>query len=393
MGAVMSAATDRARANAERMRDEQAGGQPRRTGRTWRECCAEIYARANEPWVDIKIANTTIATCRNGSLITLTAPSGSGKSTLALQMLVAHAVKHGPAVYKTHELDGDEAVARAIGQLCGYSWADTLKGCVPPDMIPEVDRLRVLERDQATTENLEKAIAELRQEYPDQPILVVDDYLQATPAPPGGERGFVAGVVTELRRAAKRLRVVIIGVSQASTGNAKAMREGILIGIDSASTGAETSQIERDSYLILTLGARRIVDPATVAWSLSVAKQRMGEADMVFEAHYRGRVGDWSIVGEPRMASEVRETRSTDDKAKAIDTIKGAIRDLVSKSEAPMSRKAISDRVKGTNALITDAIKELVRDGELVPIMSARKVGGHHPLWTPEKAAQMGATP
>jgi hypothetical protein len=59
---------------------------------------------------------------------------------------------------------------------------------------------------------------------------------------------------SELRRVAKELRVVIIGVSQASTGNAKALRTGELIGIDSASTGAETSQIERDAYVILTLG-------------------------------------------------------------------------------------------------------------------------------------------
>lgn len=311
---------------------------PQKRARKWSDCRSEIYARKEEPWIDIRIGATVIATCRNGSFVPLVAPSGAGKSTLALQMLIDHATNRGPAVYLTYELDGDEAVARGIGQLCAQGWASVLRGEVPEESTPDVDRMRVLEREDATLANLEYEVTELRKEYPNQPVFVIVDYMQATPAPPGKERGFTANVSSELRRAAKKNRVVIIGVSQASTDNSRKMRAGELLGIDASATGAETSQIERDAYVILTLGDRQPVDPDTVSWKLSVAKYRMGDPDVVHQLHYRGRIGHWDVVGDPRKASDVRAEKEEEKKrAKAsggVDPIEVMFKRLVKEHAA-----------------------------------------------------------
>lgn len=362
-------------------------GNPKHIGRTWDHCVDEIYARMHEPWIDLRIGGTVIVTCRNGSFVPLVAPSGSGKSTLALQMLVDHALHWGPAIYLTYELDGDEAVGRAIGQLCQYSWASVLRGEVPRGSIPNVGRLRVLERDDATLANLEKLVEEVRKQFPGQPVFVVVDYLQATPAPPGKERGHTANVSVDLRRAAKKNRVVLIGVSQASTDNSKKLRAGDLLGIDSAATGAETSQIERDAYVILTLGDRQPVDPETVSWKLSVAKYRLGSADMVHELHYRGRIGRWDVVGEPKSATEVRDTRTNEMKAKKTAELRRAITAWVSEQPQPVSLKQIIDVSTGSDRAIANVTKELIREGVLVHVHGIRR-GGVALIWVPEKVRE-----
>jgi uncharacterized cupin superfamily protein len=307
-------------------------------------------------------------------------------------MIVDHAVNRGPAVYTTYELDGDEAVARAIGQQCSYSWGSVLRGEVPRAMVPNVDRLRILEREESTLDNLEKAVAELRAAYPNQPVFVVVDYLQATPAPPGKERGYVANVSSELRRVAKKLRVVLIGVSQASTANSKAMRSGELLGIDASATGAETAQIERDAYVILALGDRQPVDQDTVSWKLSVAKYRLGVSDVVYELHYSGRIGSWVPVGAPRSATEVRETRDTEAKTKKLAELKRSITALVSESPKPLSQKEIIMVSTGKEKTVVDAIRALIREGVLIHMPGARK-GGHALIWVPQKVVQEGARP
>lgn len=370
--------------------DRLASTTRQRTGRTWDECVEEIEARKDEPWIDMMITGVAVATCRCGSYVPLVAPSGAGKSSLGLQMLVDHALHRGPGIYKTHELDGDEAVARAIGQITATSWIGVLKGEVPRAMVPRVPRLRILERDQATLENLERAVEELRLEFPDEPVFVVDDYLQATPAPPGKERGFVAGVSADLRRAAKRLRVVIMGISQMSTANSAKMRAGELLGIDSSSTAAETAQIERDGYVILTLGDRIEVDPTTIGWKLSTAKYRFGEADVVHDLHYRGRVGTWEVVGEPRRASVVRQERTSEANEKKRAELKRSIFALVDSSPRPMSKNQICELSTGKNETKAAAIKELIAEGVLAFAQGSRK-GGHALIWTAEKLAQQEA--
>ena len=362
---------------------------PKRVGRTWEDCVEEIYARKDEPWIDVRIGTTVIATCRNGSFVPLIAPSGAGKSTLALQMIVDHAVNRGPAVYATYELDGDEAVARAIGQQCSFSWASVLRGEVPRAMVPVVDRLRILERDDATLEKLEASVVELRKAHPNEPVYVVVDYLQATPAPPGKERGYVANVSSDLRRIAKKLRVVLIGISQASTANSKAMRSGELLGIDASATGAETAQIERDAYVILALGDRQPVDHETVSWKLSVAKYRLGTADVVYELHYRGRIGLWEVFGEMRTATEVRDTRDTEAKQKKLEELKRSIRTFVSASQKPVSQKEIVHVSTGKERTVVAAIRELIQEGVLAHVHGSRR-GGHALIWTTEKLTQEG---
>lgn len=363
---------------------------PKRIGRTWMECVDEIYDRKHEPWTEIRIGSTVIATCRNGSFVPLIAPVSAGKSTLALQMLVAHALNYGPAVYLTYELDGDEAVARAIGQMRSFAWGSVLRGEVPRAQVPDVPRLRILERDEATLENLAKVVAELRAKYPDQPILAIVDYIQGTPAPPGKERGHTANISIDLRRAAKANRVVLIGVSQASMENSKKLRAGDLLGIESSATGAETAQIERDAYVILTLADRREVDPDTVAWRLSVAKYRLGQADMVYELHYRGRIGTWEVLGEPVRAAVVRESRETEGKVKKFAKLKRSITQLVLTSSKPLSKNEISKQSTGNNDLKSKAIGELLQEGVIVHVEATR--GGAALIWGPGMESAAAAT-
>jgi len=350
--------------------------------RTWEDCVAEIYARKDEPWIEILVGEVVIATCRPGSFVPLVAPSGSGKSSLVIQMLVEHALHRGPAVYLTYELDGDEAVARGVGQLCAYSWASVLRGDVPRGLIPSVERLRVLERDNATLENLAAVVAALRLLYPEQPVLVIVDYLQGTPAPPGKERGFVANASVDLRRAAKLNRAVVIGVSQASTANAKKLRAGELLGIEGASSGAETAQIERDAYVILTLSDRRVVDPDTLSWMLSVAKYRLGVADVVQELHYRGRTGRWEPVGEPISGADARDAQTTKIDTKKRDELRRSIVALVDASPVAMSKRAITEASTGKDKFISKVIDELIREG-LLALVPTRARGGSWPIWTP----------
>lgn len=357
--------------------------EPRRTGRTWSNCVDEVYQRADEPWVDIKIKDTIIATCRNGSFVPLIAPSGAGKSTLALQMLVDHAVHRGPAIYLTYELDGDEAVARAIGQLCRFSWAATLKGEVPRGLIPDVTRIRILDGEWASITHLEAAVREMRDEFGDQPILVVVDYMQATPAEPGKERGHAAALSAKLRRTAKKLRVVLIGVSQASTANSSKLRAGELLGIESASAGAETAQIERDAYVIMTLGDRQPVDPETVRWKLSIAKNRFGIPDLVFDLDHVGRIGDWTPVGEARSASAVREAADTEAREKKVAELRRSIVAFVDASPRPVSKKEIIAVSTGKDTHKLAAIKASIQDRELEFTREHR--AGHPLIWTPER--------
>jgi hypothetical protein len=208
----------------------------KRIGRTWMECVDEVYQRADEPWVEIRIKETVIATCRNGSFIPLVAPSGSGKSTLALQMLIDHALHFGPAIYLTYELDGDEAVASRGRSALLVRLGERARGEVPRAEIPDVKRIRVLERDDATLTNLRSvSSSEMRAEFrKDQPVFVVVDYLQATPAPPGKERGHTANVSVELGEQRRRTASFSSASAQASTDNSKKLRAGDLLGIESA---------------------------------------------------------------------------------------------------------------------------------------------------------------
>jgi hypothetical protein len=239
-------------------------------------------------------------------------------------------------------------------------------------------------------DDLAVEVAALRAENPGEPVLVVVDYLQATPVPPGSVRGYIANVSMDLRRAAKANRVVLIGVSQASTENSKKLRAGDLLGIESSATGAETAQIERDAYVLLTLADRREVDPDTVAWRLSVAKYRIGQPDMVYELHYRGRIGTWEVLGEPVRAAVVRESRETEGKVKKLAELKRSITQLVLTSSEPLSKNQISEKSTGSSVLKAKAINELLQDGAIVHVKAKR--GGAPLIWGPGMEPAAAAT-
>ena len=371
---------------------------PRR-GRQWGSVVEEIYRRADEPWISIGLDGVEIAKARQGSFITVIAPSGAGKSSLTLQMLTRHARDIGPAIYVTLELDADEAGARIIGQWHGASWMEALTGKVDRNVAPDLPRLDILDRDDASLVRLVEAVEAMRAEYPGEPILVAWDHMQASPDAED-ERMRVAKLSTGLRRSAKALGVLILGVSQSSRDGATKLRSGEMSGVGAASAGAESAQIERDSYLILTLGDEQRRDDGTSAWALSTAKHRMGVADVVTPVVYDGRTGGWRVIGDARPASDARaEKAAKGDTAKVLaklETLGRAIHDLVSKSNVPLSKKEITLATSGNNCHIAAAITRLMIAEPPVLVYvsgpSAQKVGGSFQIWTPERATVSGLT-
>ena len=262
---------------------------------------------------------------------------------------------------------------------------------MPRGLVPALDRLRVLDRDEATLAKLDRAVTELRSEHPNEPILVAADYIQATPAAPGQERSHVAGVSSDLRRMAKKLDAVILAVSQASTSNSRALRDGTKVGIDAASTGAETAQIERDSYVILALGDQRPgSEPGYTRWKLSTAKQRMGTSDMVREVEINGRTGTWSVIGEARPAADAKAEKQASTEDAKVRTLVHAIPSALQKAPEPMSRRELRAEVGGSDGNVRAAVRLLLDDEASGVVEVGPKVGGSWRLWSRARASKAG---
>lgn len=391
-----SAAKDvRARLPAESHIDLRTVASKPRRGRRWAEVVDKIYARADEPWVKIEIGGVEIAEVRQGSYFVLIAPQGAGKSSLALQMLAAHARDVGPAVYATGELDDDEGGGRVIGQWHGASWAEVLRGRVPREAVPNLPRLDTLDRDEATLERLAETVEALRLEYPGEPIMAVWDHLQASPDN-DDERMRVAKLSTALRRLAKRLGIVILGVSQSSRDGARKLRSGELAGADAVASGAESAQIERDGYVVLTLGGKQLREDGFEAWALSIAKHRMGVADVVVPLIYEGRIGRWKVVGAPRPAADVKADKQAAGEATTVKRLVREIPHLLDKASDPMSGRSISLEVEAKAAIVRAAIKVLLAQGDGGPMdvvqVGPLKPGGYWPSWT-RRAAEAAGRP
>jgi hypothetical protein len=358
---------------------------------------AYLTAAAKVPWVDLRIADrTTIATVPVGGIVVLTGASGAGKSSLAIDVAIAHAVDVGPVVYVSTELSHAEVAARIVANRCGLPWDHTLTaGGDTADAVRALDdlgRLVVLADDDATTAHMVAAVEALRLAHPDVPIFVVCDYLQNLRDLEAGrdERSRVSAGAEGMRRAAKEHRFASLIVSQTSRPAGTALRKGEMVGIDTATSGAESSQIERGAYVTLSLGDVR-PGPGDGDWqvAMSIGKERFGRGDAVQECVFHGPTGRFRAVGQRIPASEYRAGRDAARDSGAIDTLKLAILAALDRSDAPMSAAGVKACVTGRSAAKSAAVAALLGDGSAVRVLT-RKSGGAWPIWTPDRAAAAG---
>lgn len=363
-----------------------------------------ILARKDEPWLSLRIGEREVARVPLRALVTLTGASGAGKSSWALQVGAEHARNVGPTVYLTIELDEVEAAARVAGQRCGEAWEDVLRGRVAVERMRaalDLPRMFVLEGKSATVGNMNAAAEAAITEYPGQPVLVVVDYLQLLHSDDeaDSERTRVAYVIENLRETAKRLRVVILDLSQTSRVSAKGLRDGEIVGADTTATGAESSQIERASYVTLALGAVRDEEDGTKSVDLSIGKSRMGGGDVVIPMRFDGRIGTFEVAGDPVAGSKVRAEKASaraEQKEQArearIDGLDAAIKKVLAEALAPMTRDQLRHRVgKGAN-VTSAAVRRLLEDptSEVVEVRQKLARSPSWKLWNRERAAAAG---
>lgn len=367
----------------------------------WRwgpELVDRILARAGDPWISLTVGGTELARARAGATIVVIGNSGSGKSSLVLTMLVEHAINVGPAVLLSLELPDEEDGARIVGQKCDASWEDALRGRVPvADMrrVLDLPRLCVLERRRATIANLDLAVDECRRRFPEQPTLVAIDYAQLLESKEREIRQRVADAFAQIDDSAREKRFVAIALSQMSVAAGEKARKGDALGLDGADLGAETAAIKRFASLTLTLGLQADRTDGSSAVELSIGKARMSKGDRVVPMTYWGRSGLWRVAGDAKNADEVRESRASDKRTKADQTIEHALLGAAAKHPEPLSRSELKSMIDGSAPRKQAGLLRLLSRRDLVEVM--RKVGkgvkkkdSGWKLWTPDNAAKAG---
>lgn len=364
------------------------------------EAFAFLEEERGRPWIPISIGDgpdDTIAELPVGAVVPITAASGAGKTTLALAMAVRHALDRGPAIFVSRELSHAETFARVVGQRRGIAWGEAMRAGASDDAHSALDplvRLVVLADDDASLGKCEATVAAMRVECPDQPIVVVLDYVQLFSAddPAREERLRVAAVAEWIRRFAKRARVLVIAISQSSRAGANALRKGELVGADTATTGAESAQIERGAYLTIAIGEAVDRDGSTDV-SLSIGKSRFGGGDRVIPCSFDGATGRWRVTGASVTAADHRAARSADKDERDVDTIAAAIRTKLADADAPMTRTALAETLGRRGEMVRRAVERLRAD-PATGVVECRGVAGHRgrglPVWTRARATAAG---
>jgi hypothetical protein len=248
----------------------------------------------------------------------------------------------------------------------------------------------VIDREQASLATLRRAICDVREMYPGEPILAVVDYLQIVESERRETRDRVSDAVERVARLVGRTGVVGLLLSQTSRAASRQLASGERIGADAADAGAETAAIERWSAAVITIGT--IGEPAedgSRAAELSIAAARYEAGDRVAPARVDLRTGRWRLAGDARPAADVRADRRAQRDRTRATTAALAIEQLLVRSDTPLSATEIRERISGTRDVVCAAVRELVRAGRLVRVRMRRR-GGQWPVWTPDRARQAG---
>ena len=275
------------------------------------EIITEIWNRRNEPLVPLEIGGGVLVEPYLGAIVLLNGGTGAGKTSLGMDIAIRHAVDRGPAIVASLEMPLQIIGARIVGILCDESWTGVLRGLVAhEDMLGQwPDRLRIVERRDAIIDNLRASVAAARRDYPDEPVLVVVDYVQIMDNDEREIRRRVARAMAELDALATEHRAVVLALSQGSRASSRLLASGKKVGRETADAGAEAAELERWSVYTIGIGGHVPTDGDWSAVDLSIGKGRIGGGDTVRPACYCGRTGAWRVTGDARPAAEVRAER------------------------------------------------------------------------------------
>ncbi len=389
-------------------RPEAGGGQaPRKPYHRAPNLTRAILERARLPWVAIRLDDSSaeITRARVGAYLVLLAPEGSGKSSLLLQIGTTWARTGGVFIYFTVELDEEEAGGRVVGQCIDEAWELVLRGCVAEEAMAsalDLPRFVIMAGEDARLDAIKITVEDLRQQFPDMPIVVGVDYLQAIDeGNEREERQRVSKVSKRLRKLAKELGVVIIGVSQTSRGNREKLRSGEAVGADTTAMGAESSQLERDAYVTLALGGFEDQPDGTRKMDLSVGKTRMGQGDKAYPVIYDGRSGRFTLAGPARSGSVVRAERASKDDETKVHAAMLAIPAALAQAPEPMFTEALAKEIDKRKTVVIEALRRLREDAEsgvvkvrwqppAEPGKPAKRSNGAHPHWHRDRAEASG---
>jgi hypothetical protein len=352
----------------------------------------EIHARRNEPLVPIEIGGGHLCQIYLGGIGLLIGGTGVGKTSLALEAAIRHAIHRGPAIVASLELPERILGARVVGIQCDESWTGVLTGSVGRDQMLQQwpERLRVIGRRDATIQNLHASLAAVKVEFPDEPMLLVVDYVQLMDNDEREIRRRVAQAMEHLDELATAHRAVVLALSQSSRASSRELASGDRLGRETADAGAEAAELERWSVCTIGIGGH---GPSDGGWSpvnISLGKGRLGGGDTVHSARYCGRTGAWRLVGEARTAAEVRAERTAESGAQRVRTLVYAIPGRLAASDEPMSRNALAKGL-GRTADVRAAVTQLLAAASGAPadvVEVGQKSGGSYRLWTRQRALE-----
>ena len=238
---------------------------------------------------------------RRGELVVVAGRTSTGKSALMAQFIRHHAEQHGAVLCYTMEMSNRALAERHASSIMGMNYGFMV---LDPDLMKEKadDLNQYLEAYQAPASRIHSeferratvhAVCRAARMYARKHriTMVVLDYLQRlrpTEATIRQDRRFQVEEMTgALKDLAEELDIPVLVLSQLSrkaesrTGNAQ------------ISDLAEASSIEADADLILMIN-RKIGGQGA---ELDLAKQRVGQAGMVFEADFRGTTTEFTVTG------------------------------------------------------------------------------------------------
>jgi replicative DNA helicase len=372
-----------------------------RRGRDVAKCGAEIIAeideRKSEPFVPLLLGPDTLVEPWLGAIVLINGGTGAGKTSLAMEIAIRHAVGLGPAIVASLELPRRLIGARIVGIRCDESWAGVVRGRVKREHMLEQwpERLRIIERRDCTIDNLHASIAARRTEYPEQPPLVVVDYVQLLDNDERDIRRRVARAMEDLHGLAEEHRAVVLALSQGSRASSRQLASGEKLGRDTADAGAEAAELERWSTFTIGIGGHGPADEH--GWSavdLSIGKAR-GDAggDTVHPARYCGRSGPWRLAGAARPAAEVKAEREKKKTSQRVDVLALAIPNMLDASTKPMARTEIRGESGGRDEDVRAACRTLLEaaagePGDVVEV--GKRERGAYKLWTRRRADAAG---
>lgn len=364
-------------------------GKPKPAWRRAPELVDAIWERKDDPWIGLQLGPDEICRIRAGGIAVVMGGSGSGKSSLVSSMLLHHARNAGPAIALSIELPADELAARIVGILCDASWEEALRGQVDYERMTAalaIPRLYVLDRKNATIENLNRCVDAARAEYPGEPILAAIDYAQLLQSKEREVRMKVADAFAQVDDSARDKRYVAIAVSQMGRASAVAASSGEKIGADTAALGAESAAIERFATVTIAIGQKgEPREDGSAAVEVSLGKGRMSGGDVVYPASYWGRSGLWRLSGESKRAADVRTERDTEKESRLLKAIENQLIGAAQKSAGPLSREQLMELVTGRKVNKKTAIAQLIASGDLVEVNRRAPRSRSWTVWTPDR--------